>query len=285
MKRTRTSKRTAGKQERSVRSGRPVIAEKGSGEGSRQKNVGRMLFGAIPVLEAVKADPGRVERILVATGIREHRLNELYELARGSRIRIDRVSRDEIERVAPPGANHQGVVAFAAGASYTDPDELLDSLGVDAFLLVLDSIQDTGNLGAILRVAECAGVDGVVLPDRRSAGLTEAAAKASAGASEHLPVARVQNLNRLIEELKTRGLWVVGAAGHAQISYLEWDWTRPTALIMGNEADGLHRLVAENCDVLVKIPMYGRIDSLNVSVAAGVMLFEARRQREASKNK
>ncbi len=268
-----------------MRSGRPVIAEKGSGEGSRQKNVGRMLFGAIPVLEAVKADPGRVERILVATGIREHRLNELYELARGSRIRIDRVSRDEIERVAPPGANHQGVVAFAAGASYTDPDELLDSLGVDAFLLVLDSIQDTGNLGAILRVAECAGVDGVVLPDRRSAGLTEAAAKASAGASEHLPVARVQNLNRLIEELKTRGLWVVGAAGHAQISYLEWDWTRPTALIMGNEADGLHRLVAENCDVLVKIPMYGRIDSLNVSVAAGVMLFEARRQREASKNK
>jgi 23S rRNA (guanosine2251-2'-O)-methyltransferase len=145
--------------------------------------------------------------------------------------------------------------------------------------VVLDGVEDPRNLGAILRSAECAGVDGVFLPERRAVGLTETVAKSSAGATEYVRIAKVGNINRLIEELKSRDIWVVGTSGDAKTSYTDWDWTRPSALVLGGEGSGLHRLVAENCDVLVKIPMYGKIESLNVSVAAGVILFEALRQR------
>jgi 23S rRNA (guanosine2251-2'-O)-methyltransferase len=145
---------------------------------------------------------------------------------------------------------------------------------------VLDGVEDPRNLGAIIRVVECSGADGVIIPERRAVGLTETVAKSSAGAVEYVKVAKVQNLNKLIDELKSRDIWVVGTAATGEMSYDEWDWTRPSALILGGEGSGLHRLVAENCDVLVNIPMYGKIDSLNVSVAAGVILFEARRQRE-----
>jgi 23S rRNA (guanosine2251-2'-O)-methyltransferase len=145
---------------------------------------------------------------------------------------------------------------------------------------VLDGVEDPRNLGAIIRVAECAGANGVIIPERRAVGLTETVAKSSAGAVEYVKIAKVQNLNRFIDELKSRDIWVVGTAADAEMSYDRWDWTRPSALVLGGEGSGLHRLVAENCDVLVNIPMYGKIDSLNVSVAAGVILFEARRQRE-----
>ena len=139
------------------------------------------------------------------------------------------------------------------------------------------------NLGAILRTVECAGADGVFIPERRAVGLTETVAKSSAGAVEHVQVAKVTNLNRFIEDLKDRNIWIVGTSGEATMNYTDWDWTTPCALVLGAEGTGLHRLVAENCDALVKIPMYGKIDSLNVSVAAGVILFEARRQRELRK--
>ena len=130
-----------------------------------------------------------------------------------------------------------------------------------------------------MRSVEAAGADGVIIPERRAVGLTETVAKSSAGAVEHVKVAKVTNLNRLIEDLKARNIWVVGASGDATTNHTDWDWRQPSALVLGGEGSGLHRLVAENCDVLVKIPMYGKIDSLNVSVAAGVILFEARRQR------
>jgi 23S rRNA (guanosine2251-2'-O)-methyltransferase len=146
-------------------------------------------------------------------------------------------------------------------------------------IVVLDGVEDPRNLGAILRTAECAGVDGIVIPERRAVGLTDTVAKSSAGAIEYMRVAKTSNLNRFIEELKSRDIWVVGTSADARMSYDEWDWTRPSALILGGEGSGLHRLVGENCDILVKIPMYGKIDSLNVSVAAGVILFEAQRQR------
>jgi len=142
-------------------------------------------------------------------------------------------------------------------------------------------VEDPRNLGAILRTAECAGVSGVLIPERRAVGLTETVAKSAAGATEHVKVAKVGNLNKLILELKKKNVWVVGTDMDAEIDYTDWDWTRPSALVLGGEGKGLHRLVAENCDVLVKIPMYGKIDSLNVSVAAGVILFEAQRQRKA----
>jgi 23S rRNA (guanosine2251-2'-O)-methyltransferase len=146
-------------------------------------------------------------------------------------------------------------------------------------LLILDGVEDPRNLGAVLRSAECAGVDGIFIPERRAVGLTDTVAKSSAGAIEYVKVAKVANLSRLIEKIKERDIWVVGTSGDAETSYADWDWTRPSAIVLGAEGTGLHRLVAQNCDVLVKIPMYGKIDSLNVSVAAGVILFEARRQR------
>jgi len=237
------------------------------------------IYGVLPVLEALRANPRRIEKIVIAEGAREHRLREILELARAADLLVERQPRERFQRIVAEDANHQGVVAIAAAADYSDADEIFENASPTPLFVLLDSVEDPRNFGAILRTAECAGVDGVFVPERRAAGLTETVAKAAAGATEHVKVAKVQNLNRLIEELKRRDIWVVGTAGGAETDYTEWEWTRPTALVLGGEGGGLHRLVAENCDALVKIPMYGKIDSLNVSVAAGVVLFEARRQR------
>ena len=237
------------------------------------------MFGVLPVLEALRANARRIDKILVAEGVREKRLEEIFDLARANGVRVDRVAREVLERSVDSNANHQGVAAFAAAADYVTVDDLLDGVAKEALLIILDGVEDPRNLGAVLRSAECAGADGVIIPDRRAAGLTETVAKSSAGAIEYVKVAKTTNLNRLIEDLKARNIWVVGTSADAATEYTDWDWRQPSALVLGAEGTGLHRLVAENCDVLVKIPMYGKIDSLNVSVAAGVILFEARRQR------
>jgi 23S rRNA (guanosine2251-2'-O)-methyltransferase len=239
------------------------------------------IFGVLPVVEALRANARRIDKILIAEGAREKRLEEIFDLARQSGVRIDRVTRDVLERSVEPGANHQGVAAFASAAEYVDVDSILNAPddGCAPLVVILDGVEDPRNLGAVLRSVECAGADGVIIPDRRAVGLTDTAAKSSAGATEYVKVAKVTNLNRLIQDLKKRNIWVVGTSGDAKTNYTDWDWSRPSALVLGAEGTGLHRLVAENCDVLVKIPMYGKIDSLNVSVAAGVILFEARRQR------
>lgn len=243
---------------------------------------GSFVYGASPVLERLRSRPGSVAKIFALEGSSEHRLREISSLARQSGIVLERVDRHSLDKIAGAEANHQGIVAIATAADYVDADTIIEGISKDSLLVILDGIEDPRNFGAILRSAECAGVQGVFIPERRAVGLTETVAKSSAGAVEYIPVARVQNLNRLIEELKKRAVWVVGTSGNAEIGYADWDWARPSALVLGNEGSGLHRLVAENCDVLVKIPMYGKIDSLNVSVAAGVVLFEARRQREAA---
>jgi 23S rRNA (guanosine2251-2'-O)-methyltransferase len=237
------------------------------------------VYGLLPVLESLRAEHRRIDKVLVAAGAKEHRLSEIVELCRAHAIRCERVDRDVLARFAGRDANHQGVVAFAAASEYVETDDLFGNATDSPLLLVLDGIEDPRNLGAILRTAECAGVDGVVIPERRAVGLTDTVAKSSAGAVEYVKVGKTTNLNRFIEELKSRDIWVVGTDADAATDYTSWDWTRPSALVLGGEGSGLHRLVAENCDVLVKIPMYGKIDSLNVSVAAGVILFEARRQR------
>ena len=237
-----------------------------------------VTFGVLPVIEALRADARRVDKILVAEGAREKRLQEVFDIARERGIRIDRVPRENLERLVEPSANHQGVIAFAAAADYVSVDEILDH-SEENLIVVLDGVEDPRNLGAILRAVDCAGADGVIIPERRAVGLTDTVAKSSAGAIEHVKVAKAANLNRLIDDLKARNIWVVGTSGDATTNYTDWDWRQPTALVLGAEGSGLHRLVAENCDILVKIPMYGKIDSLNVSVAAGVILFEARRQR------
>lgn len=238
-----------------------------------------LIYGVLPVVEALRAEHRRIDKILIADGTKETRLSEIIELCRERSIAWNRVPRETFENHLGPGVNHQGVIAFTASAAYMGVDDIFEKAAAEPLVVILDGVEDPRNLGAILRVVECAGADGVIIPERRAVGLTNTVAKSSAGAIEYVKVAKVTNLNRLIEDLKERNIWVVGTSGDADMEYTAWDWTRPSALVLGGEGAGLHRLVAENCDVLVNIPMYGKIDSLNVSVAAGVVLFEARRQR------
>jgi 23S rRNA (guanosine2251-2'-O)-methyltransferase len=248
------------------------------------------IYGLIPVLEALRASNKRLEQITIAEGARHERLRELLELAKHARVPVHRAPKFALDRTLP-GVTHQGVIARTAAATYRDADELLEELGARVgtseppLALGLDAVEDPRNLGAILRTAECAGVDGVFIPERRAVGLTATVAKAAAGALEHVSVARVTNLVQLIEQLKHRNIWVIGAAADGTSEYTEWDWTVPSALFLGGEGTGLHRLVKERCDALVRIPLRGRIESLNVSVAAGVILYEALRQRTAVKLK
>jgi 23S rRNA (guanosine2251-2'-O)-methyltransferase len=244
------------------------------------------VFGVQPVLEALRARTRPVERLMIAEGAHEARLHEIFELARASGIPVRRAPRAELQRLAP-WSNHQGVVATIAAARYADAGRLLDSLAARVgtkeppLAVVLDGVEDPRNLGAIIRTVECAGAHGVFVPERRAAGLTDTVAKAAAGALEYVPVARATNLARLLEELKERGVWTVGTSADASTSYTDWDWTQPCALLLGGEGAGLRRLVRERCDVLVGIPIRGQIESLNVSVAAGIILYEAMRQRTA----
>jgi 23S rRNA (guanosine2251-2'-O)-methyltransferase len=243
-----------------------------------------LLYGVNPLLEALRQGARVPNEIVVAEGARDERLRELIALAQSRNISVKRVPRSTIDQ-AVGNTNHQGVMARVAAARYADSDDLLSTIGErvgsekEPLVILLDGVEDPRNLGAILRTAECAGVDGVFVPERRAAGLTDSVAKASAGAVEHVPVARVTNLTRLIEKLKERNVWVIGADADAAMNYTEWDWTRPSAVVLGGEGAGLHRLVRENCDVLVRIPVLGKIQSLNVSVAAGIVLYEALRQR------
>lgn len=242
-----------------------------------------VIFGVLPVLEALRSNSRRIDKIAIADGAGEHRLSEIVRLARENGVTVNRTPRENFSKYVGASVNTQGVIAFTSPVDYADAGDLIDAAPNDALLLILDGVEDPRNLGAVLRSAECAGVDGVFIPERRAVGLTDTVAKSSAGAIEYVKVAKVANLNRLIEKMKERNIWVIGTSGNAETSYTDWDWTRPSAIVLGAEGSGLHRLVAENCDMLVKIPMYGKIDSLNVSVAAGVIMFEVRRQRSSNK--
>lgn len=243
-----------------------------------------VVYGVNAVLEALRAGKRQVEAIVILQSARPDRLKSVLELAREKNVPVQRVPRLDLDRSLGE-ARHQGVMARIAAAHYASADDLLDSLEAKIgtpdppLVLGLDGIEDPRNMGSILRTAECTGVDGVFIAERRAVGLTGAVAKVAAGALEYVPVARVTNLVRLIEQLKERNIWVVGAAADAKQSYTDWDWTLPAAVFLGSEGHGLHRLVREHCDTLVRIPVVGKLDSLNVSVAAGVLLYEARRQR------
>jgi 23S rRNA (guanosine2251-2'-O)-methyltransferase len=254
-----------------------------------ESNTDAHVFGVQPVLEALRAGARPVERVTIAEGAHEARLHEIFELARSAGVPIRRAPRAELQRLAS-WANHQGVVATIAAARYADAEMLLDALAARVgtqeppLAVVLDGVEDPRNLGAIIRTVECAGAHGVFVPERRAAGLTETVAKAAAGALEYVPVARAANIARLLEKLKERGVWTVGTAADAETAYTDWDWTQPCALILGGEGVGLRRLVRERCDVLVSILVRGHIESLNVSVAAGIILYEALRQRTARRS-
>ena len=238
-----------------------------------------IVYGLNPVLEALRA--GRVRALRVGARGGE-RMQELMALAHERGVRVQRVDPGLLNRLAAGGV-HQGVVADVEEAStdHTVEGIVRGSSGVP-LIVVLDGIEDPHNLGAILRTADAAGVDGVVIQSRRSAALGGAAAKASAGAVAHVKIAQVVNIARAVEELKDLGVWTVGLAGEASTTYDAIDLTVASAIVVGAEGTGLRRLVRERCDFLAAIPMRGRLGSLNVSVAAGIALFEAVRQRNTT---
>jgi 23S rRNA (guanosine2251-2'-O)-methyltransferase len=236
------------------------------------------IYGVLPVLEALRARSRRVERIVIAQGVRHERLREIIEAARRAGLPVRYEPRSALDRLTS-NANHQGVVAITAAARYAGEEELLGQVSNETLFVLLDGVEDPRNLGAIIRTAECAGATGLFIPERRAAHLTETVVKTAAGATEFLPVARVTNLSSLIEQLKKKNVWVVGVEGDARMNYDQYDYSGAVALVFGSEGKGLHRLVREHCDVTVSIPLRGRINSLNVSVAVGVVLFEALRQR------
>ena len=243
-----------------------------------------LIFGRNAVKEAVKA--GRsIDKILVQTEP-DGSLKEIVALAKDARIIVHEVNRKKLDEACLPfghggkTANHQGIVAYTAGVEYCDVADILNlaaEKGEKPFVVVLDGVEDPHNLGSIIRSADCAGAHGVILGKHRSAPVTAAAVKSSAGASEHMLIARVVNISAALEELKAAGLWIAGADMAGESMYKQ-DMTGAFALVIGNEGEGLSRLVRERCDYLVSIPMSGHVDSLNAGVAAGILLFEKRRQ-------
>ena len=238
------------------------------------------LTGIHAVREALEANKP-LDSLLVAKGSHGQRIEDLVRLARknGTPVRFE--ERIQLDRTAGT-REHQGVVAFIAASPTASFEDLLkprDSMSAPGLLVLLDGVEDPQNLGAIVRTALAAGAQGVVIPERRAAGLTETVARASAGALAHLPVARVTNLSRAMEEMKEAGYWLVGLDERAEKRHTEVDFKLPVGIVMGSEGKGLHELVSKRCDFLVSIPTTGPVRALNVSVAAGVVLFEAVRQR------
>lgn len=239
------------------------------------------MAGRNPVREALKS--GRpVDKILLADGEKTTGLGEITAMARAGGVPLHRVDRARLDALSG-GVRHQGVIAYIAVREYADLDTILARGGKSPLILLLDEINDPHNLGAILRTAEASGAHGVIIPKRRSVSLTPAVARASAGALEYIPVARVANLAQTIDMLKKNGFWVAGADAGASCVYWEANLEGPLAMVLGGEDKGLGRLVREKCDLLVRIPMTGRVGSLNASVAAALLLYEALRQRGTSR--
>ena len=241
-----------------------------------------MIEGRNAVLEALRA--GRaLDKVYIARGETDKAMAHIAGLARERGVSVSDCDRRKLDAMSVTKA-HQGVIAVCAVREYASLDDILalaESRGEAPFVVVCDEISDPHNLGAIIRSAECVGAHGVVIPRRRSAGLTAVVGKTSAGAAEHLPVARVANISAALQELKDRGLWVYGAAAEGSSPMWETDLTGPLALVIGSEGEGLGRLVRERCDFLVSIPLRGKVGSLNASTAAAVLMYEVLRQKLA----
>src|SRR6266571_9351438 len=237
------------------------------------------IYGINAVAEALKARGHGFEYVGIARERHDGRMQRLIEECRRLGVPVRFLPRPDLERLAH-SSNHQGVVAVTSEKKYSDLDSILSTRrSQHALVLVLDGIEDPQNLGAIIRTADAAGADGVVIPERRAAGVSATVVKASAGAVEHLPIAKVTNIGRTLEELKSKNLWIVGLDERAPQNYDSLDYKMDCAIVLGAEGKGLHELVRKKCDFLISIPMLGKVPSLNVSVAAGVMLYEIVRQR------
>jgi 23S rRNA (guanosine2251-2'-O)-methyltransferase len=234
------------------------------------------ICGIHAVYEALVSRRLPIERIHIAREGHSAKLKEILELARQREVPIRKEERSVLDRMAE-GTVHQGVIAVTAALSYADFDVLFKP--EKPLIVVLDGVEDPHNLGAVIRTSEACGSSGILVPERHSAPLSATVVKASAGASAYIPVVRVKNLVSGIDELKERGVWVVGIDLAATQDWTEFDYTGPVALVLGGEHRGLRRLVREHCDVLVRLPMLGKIASLNISVAAAVVLYEVVKQR------
>jgi 23S rRNA (guanosine2251-2'-O)-methyltransferase len=284
MRKTKAEPLAPGKPNRGDHSPSPGMAGR---RDAREREVAgsEQIVGRHPVLEALKAGTP-VNKILVAEGVGGGSLEELIAKAREQGIVVQRVPRRKLEHIAV-SPHHQGVVAYVSPKEYVETEDIVARVQASprpGLVVVLDEVEDPFNLGSILRTAEGAGVHGVIIPKRRSAPLTAAVAKASAGALEHMPVARVSNVAQTLEKLKKAGFWITGADANAPVLYDRVDYTAPTAFVIGNEGKGLGKLVKDRCDYLVRLPMVGKVGSLNAGVAAGILLYEALRQRGQKRN-
>ena len=239
-----------------------------------------VLYGLHPVEEAIRSGSRQLDHVSVARERRDDRLERLIALCRTAGIRVSLEPRDQLTRLARTDA-HQGVLAVVRERKFLGIEDLLAPrrAGQHRFFLALDGVEDPHNLGALLRTADGAGVDGVILPERRSAPVTATVAKTSAGASEHVRIARVTNLVRALEQMKQKHVWVLGLDERGTPDYTEFDFRSDCVLVLGREGAGLHDLVKKTCDHLLRIPMAGQVSSLNVSVAGAVVMYEAMRQR------
>jgi 23S rRNA (guanosine2251-2'-O)-methyltransferase len=239
----------------------------------------RLIYGFHAVTAKLRHDPGAVKEIVIDAARQDARARDLLRHAELQGVRVIAADGKRLDGMLP-GARHQGVVArVEGGRQVAHLDDVLDTLEEPAFLLVLDGVTDPRNLGACLRVADAAGVHAVIAPKDRAVGLTDVAVKTASGAAESVPYVMVTNLARTLRELKERDIRVIGTAGEAAEDLYQASWPQATAWVLGAEGEGLRRLTRETCDQLVRIPMHGTVESLNVSVAAGVCLFEARRRR------
>jgi 23S rRNA (guanosine2251-2'-O)-methyltransferase len=228
-----------------------------------------------PIIEILRSASGRVQKVFIQEERGPHKIAEVIRMAKERGLPLQFLPKRRLDLMSP---GHQGAVVLFAAKEYSGVEEILAG-SRPPFLVLLDEIEDPQNLGAIIRSAECAGAGGIILPERRSAGLTETVMEVSAGAAAHLKIARVTNLARTMEDLKKKGLWFVGAeAGHEALWY-DFDYTLPVGIVLGSESRGLRRLVREKCDQVLSIPLVGRVNSLNVAAAAAVFCFEVARQR------
>lgn len=238
------------------------------------------IEGRNAVTELLKSDK-TVNKLMIQKGERQGSINEIIKLAKNKKIIITEVDKNKLDQLSET-KHHQGVIAFVSPIEYKELDdifELAKERNEAPFILIADEIEDPHNLGALIRSAECAGCHGVIIPKRRAVAVTEIVAKTSVGATEYVPIVRVNNINETIRELKDRGVWIVGTDGSAKVTYYDQDMTGSIAIIIGSEGRGMNKLTMENCDFLVKIPMMGKITSLNASVSGGIVLFEALKQR------
>ncbi len=287
-KNTRAQKQAAAQRKEAPkreRRPRPSFDDRGMGRGyddrSFEERNSNVIIGRNPVMEALKS--GReIDKILVSSG--EGSIVKIVGMAKDMGLPIIKAEKASLDRIAQGGA-HQGIIAYASAYEYKELEDILakaEKQGEEPFVLILDNLEDPHNLGAIMRTAECAGAHGVIIPKRNACGLTETVAKTSAGAIEYMPCVRVTNIVNTIEELKEKGFWVAACDMGGQ-EYHKADLSGKLAVVIGSEGAGISRLVKENCDFTVSMPMVGRITSLNASNAAAVLMYEVRRQRDARK--